>query len=77
MMRPRKTGSLAEPESVRSLRATIETVLSNEEVRTRIGKNCRNVVWHEYTLDVQANAHLGLYRKLKEAQKRRTSDAIE
>lgn len=69
IVRPGKTGWLAEPESVRSLSNAIETALSNEEARARMGKECRNVVEREYTLDVQANAYRDLYRKLIESQK--------
>ena len=56
IMRPGETGWLAELESVRSLRDTIQAALCDEEARARMGKHCRNVVEREYTLAVQASA---------------------
>jgi glycosyltransferase involved in cell wall biosynthesis len=64
MVRPGKTGWLAEPESVRSLRGRIEQALSSDEARRRCGDRCREIVEEEYTFEVQARAYKELYEQV-------------
>ena len=64
MVRPGETGWLAEVGDVRALRRSIETALSDDETRNRLGRRCREVVENEYTLEVQANRYRDLYEQL-------------
>jgi glycosyltransferase involved in cell wall biosynthesis len=61
MVRPNETGWLVQAEDVRSLRTAIETALSDDIERERMGARCRDVVEAEYTLEVQARAYRRLY----------------
>jgi glycosyltransferase involved in cell wall biosynthesis len=67
IVRPKKTGWLAETGDVRSLRQAIEAAMANDEVRARMGGTCRKMV-EEYTLKVQAKAYQDLYRALIKKQ---------
>ncbi|MCS3754375.1 glycosyltransferase involved in cell wall biosynthesis [Salinibacter ruber] len=62
MVRPNETGWLAEVGSVRSLRQTLDTALSDDEARQRMSQRCRDVVETEYIIDVQAQRYCNLYR---------------
>jgi glycosyltransferase involved in cell wall biosynthesis len=66
MVRPGETGWLAETGNVKALRNTIETGMSDEEPRERMGQRCREVVEDEYALEVQARRYQELYRELLE-----------
>jgi len=61
MVRPGNTGWLAEKEDVQALRAAIDTALTDDAERERLGTRCREVVENEYTLDVQGRAYRRLY----------------
>ncbi len=64
MVRPGETGWLAEIGTVRSLRGAIEQALRDESVRERRGKQAREVVEGEYTLQRQARQYQRLYESL-------------
>jgi glycosyltransferase involved in cell wall biosynthesis len=64
MVRPGETGWLAEVGDVRALHRSIETALSEDKIRNRLGRRCREVVENEYTLDVQAAYYRDLYEQL-------------
>jgi len=64
MVRPNRTGWLAEAGNVRSLREAIERALTQEKKRHRMAKRCREVVEEEYTLEKQAHQYRSLYRSI-------------
>jgi glycosyltransferase involved in cell wall biosynthesis len=64
MVRLGETGWLAEVGNVPSLRETIERALENPDARERLGRQCREVVLEEYTLERQAEAYKALYADL-------------
>ena len=66
MVRPGKTGLLAVPEDVRSLREAIETVLKDASLRASMSRECRHVAEKEYALELQADRYLRLYEELAE-----------
>jgi glycosyltransferase involved in cell wall biosynthesis len=66
MVRPGETGWLAGVGDVRALREAIQRALSDDAGRTRMGRQCRAVVEKEYTLEVQTQRYMALYRKMIE-----------
>jgi glycosyltransferase involved in cell wall biosynthesis len=64
MVRPGKTGWLAESQNVRSLRDAIDRALADEANRERRGRQCRQVVQDEYTLRRQAQQYVRLYESI-------------
>jgi glycosyltransferase involved in cell wall biosynthesis len=66
MVRPGETGWLAGVGDVRALREVIQHALSDDAGRTRMGRQCRAVVEKEYTLEVQTQRYMALYRKMVE-----------
>jgi glycosyltransferase involved in cell wall biosynthesis len=70
MVRPDETGWLAEVGNVRALRDQIEHALRDKEKRERLGRNCREIVEEEYTLERQATQYQRLYEDLLHRQER-------
>jgi glycosyltransferase involved in cell wall biosynthesis len=64
MVRPGKTGWLAEVGNVRDLRRAIERALENDTIREQRGRCAREVVEEEYTLERQAQQYTDLYRDI-------------
>jgi glycosyltransferase involved in cell wall biosynthesis len=70
MVRPDETGWLVEVGNVRALRGQIEHALRDKEKRERLGRNCREIVEEEYTLERQATQYQRLYEDLLHRQER-------
>ena len=64
MVRPGKTGWLAEVENTRALRSAITEGLSKDAKQNRMGTQCRKVVETEYTLEIQAERYRELYEQM-------------
>jgi glycosyltransferase involved in cell wall biosynthesis len=64
MVRPGKTGYLAEPENAGDLKQGIITLLEDESLRQSIAGECRRVAETEYSLDLQAQRYVDVYTKL-------------
>lgn len=64
MVRPGITGQLVEKGDVDGLAREIDSMLDNDEKRTAMSRNCRQIVEAEYSLDIQANAYSILYEKI-------------
>jgi glycosyltransferase involved in cell wall biosynthesis len=67
VVRDGETGILVEPENVAGLR---ETILHDDELRSRLSRNCRQVALTEFPLETQARRYLALYGELIESSKR-------
>jgi glycosyltransferase involved in cell wall biosynthesis len=61
MVRPGVTGFLAPQGDVRSLRAAIESVISDDERRAQMSHECRRTAVEEYRLELQAERYKCLY----------------
>jgi glycosyltransferase involved in cell wall biosynthesis len=70
VVRDGETGILVEPENVAGLRDAIETILHDDELRSRLSRNCRQVALTEFPLETQARRYLALYGELIESSKR-------
>jgi glycosyltransferase involved in cell wall biosynthesis len=64
MVRPGVTGLLVPPKDVKALGDAIQFLLQNDELRIQMSKNCRKIAVEEYSLEVQANRYLKLYREM-------------
>lgn len=64
MVRPRTTGMLVPPGDVEGLRATIVSLLRDENARKNMGEMCRRVAVEEYSIGLQAQRYLELYRQI-------------
>ncbi len=65
MVRPEKTGLLAPVGDVNSLAYALTSLLTDDCLRERMGRICREVVLAEYTLERQALRYEELYGKFK------------
>ncbi len=63
LVRPGITGFLAEPENVPEFCSAIEELLDNDSLRADMARNCRAVAEAEYSLDLQAQRYIELYRE--------------
>lgn len=63
IVRPNSTGYLAEPENVEDFRNGILQLLEDQDLRDRMSKECRQVVLEEYSLELQAQRYIELYRQ--------------
>ncbi len=64
LVRPGETGVLAKTGDVKSLRAAIEKMFSDETRREKMETQARSVAVEEYALEVQAERYTELYRGL-------------
>lgn len=62
LVRPGVTGLLAEPEDPRSLARQIEIMIGDRSVLESMAWKCRNVVMDEYSLALQVQRYIELYR---------------
>jgi len=70
VVRDGETGILVEPENVAGLRDAIETILHDDELRSRLSRNCRQVALTEFPLETRARRYLALNGELIESSKR-------
>ena len=64
LVRPNLTGYLAEPENSQDLCNGMIELLEDREKRDRFSCNCRAIAVSEYSLELQAQAYIQLYRQL-------------
>jgi len=72
MVRPRKTGLLAETGNVRELREAIESLVQSDDARQKMSQKCREVAVNEYALQVQATQYQDLYARMISSEKAET-----
>ena len=72
MVRPRKTGLLAETGNVRELREAIESLIRSDDARQKMSQKCREVAVNEYALQVQATQYQDLYARMISSEKAET-----
>lgn len=70
MVRPGHTGLLAPAENVAALRQGMESLLSDDDLRARLSRECRKVAVAEYGLELQARRYHALYGNLIETSAR-------
>jgi glycosyltransferase involved in cell wall biosynthesis len=58
------TGYLAQPEDARDFGNGIVQLLEDDRLRESMGKNCREIILNEYSLELQAQRYEALYRKV-------------
>jgi glycosyltransferase involved in cell wall biosynthesis len=63
MVRPGVTGYLAKPENWAELRDLLVRLLQDDSLRQKLGEQCRDVVWKEYSSSLQAERHVEVYRE--------------
>jgi glycosyltransferase involved in cell wall biosynthesis len=64
MVRHGMTGLLAPPEDVGALARSLQSLLSDDTLRNRIGGECRKVAVSEYRMELQAERYQRLYEEL-------------
>ncbi len=64
MVRPDITGYLAKPEDAADLACGIVQLLEDNHWRDRLRQNCRAISLTEYSLELQAQRYIDLYRQL-------------
>ena len=69
LVRPGVTGYLAEPENPQDFCKGIVQLLEDENLRSRMGENCRAIALEEYPLELQAKRYIELYRQVLESNR--------
>jgi glycosyltransferase involved in cell wall biosynthesis len=64
LVRPTVTGYLAEPEDAVDFSDGIVKLLEDEELLKRMRQNCRAIAVEEYSLELQAQRYINLYRQM-------------
>jgi glycosyltransferase involved in cell wall biosynthesis len=64
LVRSGATGLIVEPEDTRGLREAIETLLTDDDLRSRMGHESRKIIIEEYRLEAQAKKYQRVYEKL-------------
>ena len=64
MVRPGETGLLAPAGDTDALAAGIRRMLTDDELRRRLGARCREVAVKEYGLEIQARRYVALYEEM-------------
>jgi glycosyltransferase involved in cell wall biosynthesis len=68
LVRPSITGYLARPEDTQDFCNGIVELLEDGEQRDRMSQNCRAIALEEYTLELQAQRYIELYRQVLNGQ---------
>ena len=66
LVRPGITGYLAEPEDAKDFCNGIVQLLEDRALRDRMSQQCRKITLAEYTLELQAQRYIELYRQLRQ-----------
>jgi glycosyltransferase involved in cell wall biosynthesis len=66
LVRPGITGYLALPDDAQDFCNNIVQLLEDQNLRDRLGKNCRAIALAEYPLELQAKRYIELYRQVLE-----------
>lgn len=64
LVRPEITGYLAQPEESDDLCNGVMQLLADENLRQRMRRNCRKIATTEYSLELQAQKYIDLYRQV-------------
>jgi glycosyltransferase involved in cell wall biosynthesis len=64
LVRPGETGFLAEPENVQEFRDRIVELLEADALRETMGRKCRSVAVEEYSVELQVQRYIELYKSL-------------
>ncbi|MBW4550077.1 MAG: glycosyltransferase family 4 protein [Aphanocapsa sp. GSE-SYN-MK-11-07L] len=64
IVRPGITGYLAEPENIADFCHGITQLLEDQNLRQSMSETCREIVLEEYTLEIQAQRYIDLYRQI-------------
>lgn len=64
IVRPRITGLLSNPEDVEGFRGHIIELLDNKALRSEMRRHCRRIAVEEYSIGLQAQRYIHLYREL-------------
>jgi glycosyltransferase involved in cell wall biosynthesis len=65
---PDQTGLLIEPGDLVGLRAAMERLLSDPELRTRLGEEGQTMINRHYSADVMAHKYLHVYQRVLDRQ---------
>lgn len=65
LVRPEITGYLAQPEDTQDLAVGIEQLLSDTALREQMSQNCRAITLQEYSLNLQAERYISLYKQMQ------------
>lgn len=63
LVRPGITSYLAQPENAQDFTVGIEQLLSDRSLREQMSQNCREITLQEYSLNLQAERYISLYKK--------------
>jgi glycosyltransferase involved in cell wall biosynthesis len=64
LVRPNITGYLAQPENTQDLCNGIVQLLEDDQLRDKMSENCRTIAVNEYSLDLQAQRYIELYKQV-------------
>ena len=63
LVRPGITGLLAKPEDPADLANKIAELLEDDSLRYKMSENCRSIAVEEYSIELQAQRYIALYKK--------------
>lgn len=66
IVRPGITGDSAAPEDIEGFAAKITALMENDQLRERMGRECRSIAVNEYDVEVIAQKHIELYTDILE-----------
>jgi glycosyltransferase involved in cell wall biosynthesis len=64
LVRPGITGELAPPENIQAFAEKIIELLEDDNKRNKLSKNCRHIAETEYSIELQAQRYIELYRQI-------------
>jgi glycosyltransferase involved in cell wall biosynthesis len=64
LVRPNITGYLAKPEDTQDFSNGIVRLLEDDNLRLQMSQNCREIILNEYSLTIQAQSYINLYRQI-------------
>jgi glycosyltransferase involved in cell wall biosynthesis len=64
LVRPDITGYLAEPEDIQDFQKGILKLMEDHTLRGQMGQNCRVIALQEYSLDLQIQRYIKLYKQI-------------
>ena len=63
LVRPGITGLLAKPEDPVNLASKIAELLEDDSLRYKMSESCRSIAVEEYSIELQAQRYIALYKK--------------
>jgi glycosyltransferase involved in cell wall biosynthesis len=64
LVRPNITGYLAKPEDTQDFSHGIVQLLEDDNLRLQMSQNCREIILNEYSLTIQTQSYINLYRQI-------------